>query len=113
MSDLKPCPFCGNEPDSRTSDTDGNKYYTCGSRWCRNGNWYTLEEWNKRPLETDGWIAVSEPPTKSMYVLICEVGDEFARPAWYAEDNGDFYWWGDKQCADYWMPLPEPPEVTK
>lgn len=51
MSELKSCPYCGHEPDSRISDTDGNKYYTCGSKWCRNGNWYTLEEWNARPLE--------------------------------------------------------------
>lgn len=49
--ELKPCPYCGHEPDSRISDTDGNKYYTCGSKWCRNGNWYTLEEWNARSLE--------------------------------------------------------------
>jgi nickel-dependent lactate racemase len=48
---LKACPYCGHEPDSRISDTDGNKYYTCGSKWCRNGNWYALEEWNTRPLE--------------------------------------------------------------
>jgi hypothetical protein len=49
--ELKPCPYCGHEPDSRISDTDGNKYYTCCSKWCRNGNWYTLEEWKSRPLE--------------------------------------------------------------
>jgi len=119
MSDLKPCPFCGNEPDSRTSDTDGNKYYTCGSRWCRNGNWYTLEEWNKRPLETDGWIAVSERLPETYETVLVALGKgvteaRYSKPhkfvgmchGWHAVDG---YCFGNK--VTHWRPLPQPPEV--
>jgi hypothetical protein len=53
---------------------------------------------------------VSEKPTKSMYVLICHVGDDYARTSWYSENEGDFYWWGDKQDLDLWRPLPVAPK---
>lgn len=88
---------------------------------CRAHDWEQLyaEDFGKIPswcpleLETDGWKPVSEKPTKSMYVLICHVGDDYARTSWYSENEGDFYWWGDKQDLDLWRPLPVAPKEVK
>jgi len=49
MSELKPCPFCGDMPASMKAELDGKKRYGCKN--CTPNLWYTPERWNTRPIE--------------------------------------------------------------
>ena len=52
------------------------------------------------------WIPVSEKPTKSDWYLIMYQGYRVPDAGYYDVEAG---WLSD--VPDYWMPLPEPPEV--
>ena len=54
------------------------------------------------------WIPVSEKPSKSDWYLIMYQGYGVPVTGYYHVDGG---WLSD--IPDYWMPLPEPPEVEK
>ena len=111
MSELKKCPFCGEEePLMRERYINGIANVRGYRRECRRckatfANWYRSmkkadESWNRR---SDGWIPVTEqePPDSGVY-LVCEkrLGVRVAyEDEWRAID------WK----VTHWMPLPEPP----
>ena len=50
MDELKPCPFCGSEPDSQ--DDDGRVTIWCSNVHCEAAQ-FSVSAWNTRPLEED------------------------------------------------------------
>ena len=60
--------------------------------------------------ERTRWIPISENPTKSDWYLIMYQGYRVPDADYYDVEAG---WLSDIPIPDYWMPLPEPPEVTE
>lgn len=60
--------------------------------------------------QDDKWIPISENPTKSDWYLIMYQGYRVPDADYYDVEAG---WLSDIPIPDYWMPLPEPPEVTE
>ena len=59
--------------------------------------------------ERTRWIPISENPTKSDWYLIMYQGYRVPDADYYDVEAG---WLSDIPIPDYWMPLPEPPEVV-
>ena len=59
--------------------------------------------------ERTRWIPVSENPTKSDWYLIMYQGYRVPDADYYDVEAG---WLSDIPIPDYWMPMPEPPEVV-
>ena len=59
--------------------------------------------------QDDKWIPISENPTKSDWYLIMYQGYRVPDADYYDVEAG---WLSDIPIPDYWMPLPEPPEVV-
>jgi septal ring factor EnvC (AmiA/AmiB activator) len=56
MSDLKPCPFCGDTPIDVCENTDGNRIWysvlsSCGNEVCNITPDKVESDWNTRPIE--------------------------------------------------------------
>jgi len=50
--ELRPCPYCLEQPIEKVSKIDGVTYYSCGNRYtCPAAGWFTADEWNNRPIE--------------------------------------------------------------
>ncbi len=121
MTDLKPCPFCGIEPQE-ICDQYGGELVECPDENCKGyasevgGTLESqIERWNTRPSP---WISVSERlPTDAVNE------DSKDRLKWCVEPNGEpsicTYHDGEWVCYHsgmtvdvvVWMPVPALPEV--
>lgn len=99
---IKECIECGKE---RVEKLILYRCPDCGAEY--------IQEW-------EHWIPVEDRlPEESGYVLVCSKDDEISMPAWFNHHSLKssitgralyFFWLGSAVEADYWMPLPEPPE---
>lgn len=116
MSELKECPFCGNEvyPAISASLDDGNtRCRNCGAKM-------PTKDWNNRPIENalrariaeleakQRWIPVSEPPKVSGKYLLLNIYDDVYPCDFIA--GTEIWVLPDYDTITHWMPLPEPPE---
>jgi len=138
--ELKPCPFCGCDPELEVSEVDlnGSAYkdsfqYSCDNCGVYNGEHDHIEDaiesWNTRSPQSE-WIMVDDKLPLSI-----EDFHEFRKPvigsltesviatdgetSWVAE----FYFWSDNTVTGYdwlclgnviaWQPLPTPPKGNK
>ena len=121
MSDLKPCPFCGNDALSIDSSYFRDTLIYC----CECDMYFTLdsfkatredvfETWNTRAEPK--WIPVTEALPEDMDRILATIvrpngekrvrsGDYFR--GYFMMDNGDTWNETDKEVIA-WMPLPEP-----
>jgi len=126
MSELKPCPFCGEE---QLSDKERGDTIPYDGRYSRVCDWCDVESpyWNTRPIEDaqaqeiarleqrireleeqQRWIPVSErlPEVDGYYWTIDVLGKQeewmYRHGGWYMEKDISF--------ITHWRPLPEPPE---
>ena len=136
MSEMKKCPFCGGEADyTQILGNYGRVYcFTCdgGIREGRSKDG-VIHNWNSRPIEdalnariaeleaAQRWIPVSErlpEDGETVFVIIhdgferFENGNEVARLTYLG--NGNWWSWeSERYVVTHWMPLPQPPEVTR
>jgi len=115
MSELKPCPFCG-DTDVAVEQPGASRQScivvctNCGVRLESNetgwGKW-----WNTRV--GDAWISVDERlPDSGTDVLACGLRQEIMigcvlhdSKGYYAENEND-----ELDYVTHWMPLPDPPK---
>ena len=114
MSELKPCPFCGGTKICTEKGINLNYCDNCSAE-------SNVEHWNTRPIEDalqariaeleaqQRWIPVEERlPEDSDWVLGLYNGYRVTSPIYYDVEYG----WVRVETPDYWMPLPNPPEVN-
>lgn len=119
MSELKPCPFCGNIGSFWSTDQCQTLYATCIFCGVRTVDCDTPEEaitaWNTRP---NNWVSVEERlpelgDTVLAYIMHdTEVygRDDGFRAYRVYEYDGHFIGMGNLCKATHWQPLPEPPK---
>ena len=129
MSELKPCPFCGNEPV-----VEGN-LVACNNLNCptHDNYWtdpmiFTCDQWNTRPIEDElqariaeleaaqRWIPVSERLPELDQDVLAAVEGDIVTGHFYQQFDGEIYFDSEEDAmliATHWMPLPEPPEVQE
>ena len=137
--ELKPCPFCGQEPQPRKAERYGNEVSPAFIK-CRRCNYYVavndwpdsdakvVELWNTRPIEgalqaevtalkeAARRIPVSERmPPRNVRVRVWINGTEsIARHSWVVpqwETIDGLYYHGDTlDDVTHWQPIPEYPE---
>jgi hypothetical protein len=64
MSDLEPCPFCGDTPIDVCENTDGNRIWysvlsSCGNEVCNTTPDKVESDWNTRPIEDSLRLTIS------------------------------------------------------
>ena len=78
MSDLKPCPFCGKEPNQATAELGDRPcfYYECENPKCHAAEmgWHDTEQeardaWNNRPIEDALQARIAELERKKEQLL--------------------------------------------
>jgi len=122
MSELKPCPFCGSPAYSYHDNCIDFAGVKCDLGGCVCADILITENnWNNRPIEDaltariaeleqqQRWIPVEERlPEDSDWVLGLYNGYRVTSPIYYDVEYG----WVRVETPDYWMPLPNPPEVN-
>jgi hypothetical protein len=115
MSELKPCPFCGDNQQLNYVELSNGLHYIecerCGAAPHRLGAWNretAVKYWNS----VNRWIPCSERlPEYGEYVMFirknceCYIGYYDEKNTW----NTDYQWFTGEDVT-HWMPLPEPPE---
>ena len=139
MSELKPCPFCGEE---QLSDKERGDTIPYDGRYSRVCDWCDVESpyWNTRPIEDaqaqeiarleqrireleehQRWIPVSERlPEVDTRVEIFGGFEQTTHIGYYREhatqwDSEDGGYWHGKNFGliTHWRPLPPPPKSEK
>lgn len=114
MTTLKPCPFCGGQPDLANSDAFRYVHSCAGIRITT--EWFSsLDEarkaWNRRG---DGWKPASEVPKHSRWVLAVPKYHSLPEIAhWSANDENWYRQDGTSFNATHWRELPELPKEDK
>lgn len=121
--ELKPCPFCGGEPETLVSgdDVDLWAYVSCSicdaqgkevyfSDGGRTAKQVAAEYWNNRANE---WQPIETAPKDASRILIYD--DEFGRGIVYWHLNRKCWCSDEDSILDYWepthwQPLPEVPK---
>nr|DAH68306.1 MAG TPA: Protein of unknown function (DUF551) [Caudoviricetes sp.] len=123
---LKPCPFCGNNPDvykpSNMAIYIGMPYFAgdwiCMCLHCHQtvvgGKKYSdvVEKWNRR---APGWVSVDKAlPSKEMYVLgFDKEGKHHYSNLYFCPETQEFrdeMYPGSPVSITHWMPYPEAPK---
>ena len=135
MNELRPCPFCGNEPQGNIWHTYGKKpydetLYFCANPKCREfmKKAIPLEQWNTRPIEDELLDRIAELEEKQRWRVVAngelpEDGEvvwlwdgKYIGMGYYLVFTGQFM---DRYTPlrpirpSHWMPLPEPPNDTQ
>ena len=132
MSDIRECPFCGNNDvaicTTRSHGTyknaDGEMediiyyYILCRDCYFETGSYYSEEiiesRWNRR-AEQQGWISVNERlPDDGVDVIVIADSRNIGFAwhdyrGWYDSNHG----WIKISKITHWHPLPEPPQAQK
>jgi len=107
---LKPCPFCEGVNLNLNCD---DKRLMCDTVECNGcGALVPSAEWNDR---TDGWIIVDIDPIGDGDCITVDCWSNGRRVAdcMYLTGLGIYMHHTGKIEASHWMPLPQPPKVTK
>ncbi len=141
MSELKPCPFCGEKATLDYSVLPNRKHWFITCDCCGMMYQYTLSQrkyvkdgWNTRPIEdalnkriaeleaAQRWIPVSErlPEATGDYIVTCDGWSNSEIAYWNFPDSDNPSGWLEymqyiwsRKPVKYWMPLPKPPEVQE
>lgn len=125
MTELKPCPFCG---EVVTKIRVGRSYVTASnvySIWheCSDGTIIqthahnqkgeAIAAWNRR---ADGWIPCSDrlPGVEQIVIVYGGEGVSLAKRSLY-QDDAEWYEVNERYFTldvTHWQPLPEPPEAN-
>lgn len=127
---LKPCPFCGNNPDvyqaPETMILMGMPYFAgdwiCLCLYCRQsavgGKKYSdvMEKWNRRATKTK-WFSVDKvlPSSKELHVIGFDIESRWSYPCLYfRKDTKEFLDELDDNnkpvSITHWMPYPDEPK---
>ncbi len=141
MDELKACPFCGEQVETRAKFTEDSEGYADRHEWvectgCARDFW-PVDAWNTRPLEdaqaaeiaalkariaemeqAARWIPVGErlPPSGMPVLIATDIGmvktaEHYSSVRQWSTDDGEYYHDEKYDWITHWCNLPEPPEV--
>lgn len=121
MTELKPCPFCGDEARLMNRYIEGDYAFIISCRGCEAMMWFydseesVINTWNCR---ADGWISVDDAlPENDADVLVC-LDSGFMGVGYYIDEGKDGVgvWQSGGMLflsseITHWMPLLQPPHI--
>ena len=122
MSELRPCPFCGNEPV-----VEGN-LVACNNLNCptHDNYWtdpmiFTCDQWNTRPIEDELHARIARLEAERRWIPVSERLPKEKQSVLALDRTGTAYHWEYSKCLSnifvgyytHWMPLPKLPEVQE
>ena len=140
MSEMKPCPFCGNEPTVTNEFDDEVLFYGCTKDIdcpLYDAPFVNLENWNNRPIEDALHARIAELEAERRWRVVAdgelpELGKEVIfydsimerRLKGCLRKNGGVEWLSDEGYTfssrdgrysriTHWMYAPQPPEVKE
>ena len=130
MSEMKPCPFCGNEPTVTNEFDDEVLFYGCTKDIdcpLYDAPFVNLENWNNRPIEDaltariaeleaeQHWHVVDDgdlPIVGKSIMFYDSSSEEIYRGVYTASHHWRANYFNEKcGTVTHWMPLPTPPIV--
>lgn len=115
--ELKPCPFCGEKPESGPWDDHGfaiqcsSNLSKCPINPACSGydHQATIERWNTRAPQ---WQPIESIPNGQL-ALFCDMAAAELRSSFFVDWVVDGKFCGNRHhTATHWMPLPAAPEVS-
>lgn len=123
MSELKPCPFCGDKQNLRIQlNYDNTWSIQCRSFHCLSdvgtGNWDSkdgaITAWNTR---ADGWQPIETAPKDGRCLILFLPAFNESVPGYWNDEKEQWQDWGDEYDIErnpsHWMPMPGRPEVKE
>ena len=130
MSELKRCPFCGEDTVTIEQPISlGDSYPQISCHTCEKSFIWATDEgvrvWNTRPLEDEllekveqlseengrlkkaqEWVSIDDPPKRPGWYLVYDKCNHGVRVSSFSGNTGTFF-----RSASHWKPLPSPPEA--